>query len=119
MDVLGALNFGNHDHVELVADRRNESKQVIKNPRRIKAVDSSPQLGVTKLGGLGNRDEPVARGFFAVGGDCVFEVSKKHVDLLGDVRHLRSHTFVARIEEMDHPRGAERHVVKRCGCSDG
>ena len=46
VDVLGALDLGDHDHVEAVADLGHGGGEVVERPRRVERVDPGPQLRV-------------------------------------------------------------------------
>ena len=49
VDVLGPLDLGDHDHVELVAGLGDQRGEVVETPRRVEAVDPGPQLGVAEV----------------------------------------------------------------------
>ncbi|CAB4549674.1 unannotated protein [freshwater metagenome] len=72
MNVFWAFDFGNHDDIELVAHFANEHLEVIKNPRRVQAVDSGPELRVSHRNCLCHLHEPLTGGLFCVHGDGVF-----------------------------------------------
>ena len=48
VDVLGPLDLGDHDDVELVADLGDRGDEVVEAPRRVERVDPGPQLGVAE-----------------------------------------------------------------------
>ncbi len=49
VDVLGSLDLGDHDHVELVADLGDGGGEVVETPRRVEAVDPRPELRVAEV----------------------------------------------------------------------
>ena len=111
--------FGHHDHVELVADGRDQREEVVEGPRRVEAVDAGPQLRVAEVDIAADLHQALAGRDLVVGLDRVLEVAEEDVDLGHEIRHLGRHLLVARVEEVDHPRRSERHVVHRLRCADG
>jgi hypothetical protein len=104
VDVLGALNLGDHDDVELVADLGHERREVVERPGAVQRVDPGPELSkVTEIRGLADRDQPGPRCLFVVGLDGVLEVAEKHVDGPHHLGDLGRHLGVARVEEVDDP----------------
>ena len=65
---------------------------------------------VAEVGLLGHLDEALAGGDLVVDRDRVLEVAEQDVGLLGHVRDLGRHLLVRGVEEVDHPRGPERHL---------
>ena len=54
VDVLGAFDLGDHDDVERLRRLRCTSgSEVVEDPRRVEAVDPSPELGVADVDGRG------------------------------------------------------------------
>jgi hypothetical protein len=113
VDVLDALDLRHHDDVELVADLRDEGEQVVQDPGRVEAVDAGPQLAAGEVGRSADPHQAVAGGLLAVGLDGVLEVAEQNVDLADQLRDLGGHPLVARVEEVDHPRRAERDLAQR------
>src|SRR5436305_469626 len=76
MDVLRALDLGDHDHVETVTDLADELCEVVEDPGRLERVDACPQRRVAELH-LG-ADLPQARTgcLLAVDGHRVLEVAE-------------------------------------------
>src|SRR5205823_5555829 len=107
MDVPGSLHLRNHDHLELVADLGDEMHEVVQDPWTVEAVDTRPEGGVAEVRLLCDPDEAIARCHFPVGRDRVLEVAEQNVARPRHVRHLRGHLLVARVEEVDHPRGLD------------
>ena len=118
VDVPRALDLGDHDHVELVADLGDELGEVVEHPGAVEAVDARPELRVAEVDLLADLDQPLARGDLAVGRDRVLEVAEQDVGLLRHVGHLRRHLLVRGVEEMDHPRGLERDLAWRVRRAD-
>ena len=119
VDVPGALDLRDHDHVELVADLGDERGQVVEDPGALERVDAGPELRVAEVDLLGDLDEALAGGDLLVDRDGVLEVAEQDVGLLGHVRDLRRHLLVRGVEEVDHPRGAEGDFEHRIGRADG
>ena len=86
VDVPGAVDLGQHDDVELVADRADDFGHVIERPGRIERVDAGPQAGGAEIGGLGHGDEAVAGGLLGVDRNGVFQIAQHHVDLARPAR---------------------------------
>jgi hypothetical protein len=118
VDVPGALDLGHHDHLELVADLGHQRGQVVEDPGTLERVDPRPQGGLAEVGLPRDPDQALAGGLLAVGGDRVLEVAEQDVGLLDHVGDLGDHLRVRRVEEVDHPRGLDRHLEHRVGCAD-
>ncbi len=119
VDVPGALDLRHHDHVELVADLRDERRQVVEHPGRLERVDACPELRRPEVDLLADGDQAGARGLLVVDRDGILEVAEQDVRLLRDIGQLGPHLLVARVEEVDHPRGWERDLrerVRGAGC---
>ena len=119
MDVPGALDLGQHDDVQLVADLADDLDDVVQHPRAVEAVDAGPQAGGAEIGGLGHLDEALASGFLGIGGNRVLQIAENHVHLLGDIRHLGAHLLQVRRHEMDHALKPHRQLAIWCGRADG
>ena len=50
VDVPGAFDLGDHDDVELVADLRDEPRQIVEHPGAVQAVDAGPELAAAEVG---------------------------------------------------------------------
>ena len=118
VDVPGAFDLRDHDHVELVADLADDGRQVVEEPGAVEAVHPRPELG---------RPKSVSRAIFTSPSRAatLFSTSiassrfaSRMSHLLGDLRHLRRHARIARVEEVDHPRGAEGNLAQRLGRAD-
>ena len=48
VDVLGALDLGDHDHVEPLTDLGDGGGEVVEHPRRVEGVDPRPELRVAR-----------------------------------------------------------------------
>ena len=118
VDVPGALDLREHEDVELVARFRHDGHHVVEEPRTVEAVHPGPELGVAEVVGVRDLDEALAGGRLVRKLDGVLEVAQQDVHLLGDVRNLHGHALVARIEEVDHPRRADRDVDPRVRRAD-
>ena len=57
VDVPGALDLGDHDHVELVADLGDERGQVVEDPGALERVDPGPERGLPEVGLLRRLDQ--------------------------------------------------------------
>ena len=119
VDVLGALDLGDHDDVERRAGFEHGGGEIVEAPGRVERVDPGPELRVTEVGGLGDVYQPRASGFLVRRGHPVFEVGQDHVDRGNDVGQLADHLGVRRREEMDHPRRPKRDLPDRIGRPDG
>ena len=119
VDVLGALDLGDHDDVELVADLGDGGDEVVEAPGGVEGVDAGPELGVLRVPRLADLDEPGAGGLLVGGRHAVLEVAEQDVDRGRDVGDLRHHLRVRSGEEVDHPRRGERDLPHRLGGADG
>jgi hypothetical protein len=119
VDVLGALDLGDHDDVEPVADLGHRRGEVVERPRRVEAVHPGPQLGaappIPRPPGV---EQPGPGGLLVVRPHPVLEVGQQDVDLRGHVRHLGHHLLVGGREEVDHPRRREGDLPHRVGRPD-
>jgi hypothetical protein len=111
IDVPGTVDLGQHDDVELVADRGDQFGDVVQHPWRVQRIDARPEPGRAEIGGLGHRNEAIARRLFGIGGDRVLEVAEHHVDLAGKLRHLGGDLLDVRGDEMDHALEAHRQFA--------
>ena len=118
VDVLGSLDLGDHDHVELVADLGDGGDEVVEHPRRVERVDAGPELGVGVVPRLADLDEAGAGVVLLGRRDGVLEVGQQHVDGRRDVRHLGDHLRVVGRQEVDDPRRPERDLAHRLGRAD-
>ncbi len=118
VDVPGALDLRDHDHVELVADLGDERRQVVEHPGALERVDPGPQLRVAEVDLVGDLDQALAGGDLVVDRDRVLEVAQQDVGLLGHVGDLGRHLLVRGVEEVDHPRGREGHLGDGLGGAD-
>ncbi len=119
VDVLGALDLGDHDHVELVADLGDQGGQVVERPRGVERVDPGPELGGPEVDLLADLDQTGTCGLLVLRLDGVLEVAQEHVGLADHVRDLAGHLRVARVEEVDRPRRAGGDLAEGLGGSDG
>ena len=113
MDVPGALDLGQHDDVELVADRGDDLGDVVERPGRVERVDARPQAGRAEIGRLGHGDEALARRLLGIGRDRVLEIAEHDVDLPGELRHLGGDLLDMRRHEMDHALELDRQLAQR------
>ncbi len=119
VDVPGAIDLGQHDDVELVADGADDCRHVIQRPGRIERVDAGPQAGRAEIGGLGHGDEAVAGGLLGVDRDGVFQIAQHHVDLGDQLGDLGADFLHVRRHEMDHALEPHRQVAHGGGRADG
>ncbi len=119
VDVFGALDLGDHDDVELVADLGDQGGEVVERPRGVERVHTGPELCGAHVDGLADLDEPGACCLFVGGGHAVFEVAEEDVDLRCDVGDLRDHLLVRRREEVNHSRRGEWDLTDRSRGTDG
>ena len=119
VDVLGALDLRDHDHVELLAHLGDGGDEVVEAPRRVEAVDPRPELRVGRAPRLAHLHEPGAGGLLVRRGHAVLEVAQEDVDGGRDVGDLRHHLRVRAREEVDDPRRLERDLAHRLGRADG
>ena len=113
VDVPGAFDLGQHDDVELVADRGDDLGDVVERPGRVERVDARPQAGRAEIGRLGHGDEALARRLLGVGRDRVLQIAEHHVDLPGELRHLGGDLLDMRRHEMDHALELDRQLAQR------
>ena len=119
VDVLGAFDLRDHDHVEGLTGFEDGGGQVVEAPRRVEAVDPGPELRVAEIDRVGDLDEAGSCRFLLIGGHAVFEVREQDVNGGRDVGHLRAHLLVGGREEVDHPAGRERDLAHGFGGPDG
>ena len=113
VDVPRPLDLGQHDDVELVADRADDLDDVVEHPGRIERVDARPQAGRAEVVRLRHRDEARARRLLGVGRDRVLEIAEHHVDLRDQLRHLGAQLLDVRRHEMDHALELDRQLAQR------
>jgi hypothetical protein len=118
VNVPGARDRGNHDDVEPVADLAHEAGQVVENPGAVEAVDTGPELTAAEVGVLGDFDQALASRHLVVDLDRIFQIAEHDVAFLREIRCLGHHLLVARVKEMDHPRGPEGDLARRIGCAN-
>ena len=119
VDVLGALDLRDHDHVERLAGFEHGGGEVVEPPWRVEAVHPGPELGLAEVDGVRHLDEAGTGGFLLVGRDTIFEVGEQDVDRRCDVGNLRPHLLVGGREEVDHPARRERDLANGLGSTDG
>ena len=119
VDVPGAVDLGQHDDVELVADGADDLGDVIERPGRIERVDAGPQARRAEIGGLGHGDEAVARRLLGVDWNGVFQIAQHHVDLGHQLGDLGADLLHVRRHEMDHALEPHRQFAQRGGRADG
>src|SRR5713101_7611702 len=49
MDVPGAIDLWDHDHVELMSDGAYDLDHVVEHPRRVERIDARPQAGCAEI----------------------------------------------------------------------
>ena len=89
----------------------DHAQHVVEEPRAVERVDARPELGRAEVHLVRDLHQPFARRDLVLDLDRVLEVREQDVHLLRDVRDLRRHARVRRIEEVDHARRAHRDVV--------
>ena len=119
VDVFGPLDLRHHDDIELVACLRHQRREVIESPRRIEAVDPSPQLSVAHLERAGDADEAGPSGLLVGHGNRIFEIAEKYVDRGDDVRQLGDDLVDVRREEVNDATGPERNLPQRRRSTNG
>jgi hypothetical protein len=119
VDVLGALDLGDHHHVELVADRLDDLREVVEGPRAVEAVDARPQLRRAEVVRAPHLDQPAPRRDLLGCGNRVLEVAEQDVDLRDDLTDSLAHALVLRREEVDHPRRPHGDLARRVRRADG
>ena len=119
MDVPGALDLGQHDHIELVADGGDDLDDVVERPGRIERIDAGPQSGRAVVVRRAHLDEAAPRRFLGVGRNGVLQIAENDVDLTDEIRNLLAQLLQVRRHEMDHAFEPDRQVAQRCGRPDG
>src|SRR5437868_6605165 len=66
VDVPGALDLRDHDHLELVPDLGDERRQVVQHPWGLERVHARPERGLAEVDLLAHLHEALARGLLAV-----------------------------------------------------
>jgi hypothetical protein len=118
MDIPGALDLGQHDHVELGADRGHDLDDVVQAPWRVERVDPGPQAGGAEVMRLRHRDEAGARRELGVRRHRVLEIAEHDVDLGDQLAHLGAHLLDMRRHEVDHALKPDRQFAQRRGRAD-
>ena len=81
----GALDLGDHDHLDLVPDLADDLGQVVEQVGRGELVDARPQRRVAEVHLPADLDQPGARGLLLFKRDRVLEVAEQDVHLRRDV----------------------------------
>ena len=119
VDVPGALDLGDHDHVELVADLGHELGEVVEHPGALERVDPGPQRRVAEVGLLGGAGSgPRARPPCLSTGTASSRLPSRMSVCLAMSGALADHLLVREVEEVDHPRGLQRDLAQRLGGVD-
>ncbi len=113
MDVPRALDFGQHDHIELLPDGGDDLTNVVEHPRRIERVDPGPQAGLAVVATLRHGYEAASRSLLGVGRDRILQVAEHHVDLMHQFRHFGADLLDMRRDKVDHPLEPQRQVTHR------
>ncbi len=71
------------------------------------------------VAGLRHGNEALARRFFRVGGNGIFEVAEHHIDLCNKLGNLGAHFLDMRRHEMDHALQPQRQLAQRRRRADG
>src|SRR5580658_5212268 len=119
VDVPGALDLGQHDDIELVADGGDDLGDVVERPRRIERVDARPQSGRAVVVGAAHLDEAAPRRLLGVGRNGVLQIAEHDVDLADEVRNLGAQLLQVRRDEMDHALEPHRQLAQRRRRPDG
>ena len=96
VDVPGAFDLRQHDHIELGAGGRHDLQDVVERPGRVERVDAGPQPGLAVVVGPGHRDETAPRRRLGVGGNGVLEVAEHDVDLRDQIAAASANLVVVR-----------------------
>ena len=118
MDVFGAFDLRDHDHIELVSDGGDQSDDVIEAPRRIEAVDSRPQLGVAHVNRVGYLDETRPGSCLVGHRDGIFEVAEQDVDGRDHLGQFGDDLVDVWREEVDDTTRSEGDVAHRLRGTD-
>ena len=100
VDVPVAFNLGHHQHVELVTNSAHNSGHIIEEPRAIQCVYASPKPGIGEVILSGNANESCAGRIFSFGRNCIFQITKQHIDVGDDGCGLCTDLFVVRRQKM-------------------
>ena len=120
VDVPGALDLRDHDHVELVADLGDAASVMSSRTHGLSSELTRVQSAVSPRSiSLPTLTRPSRAASLLSTGDRVLEVAEHDVRLRGDVGQLADDLLVRRVEEVDHPRGRERDLEHRVGRADG
>ena len=110
VDVPSPLNFWQHDNVDFVAHLGHDACDVVEEPRAIEAIDTRPQLGITKVIVTCYVDKAITCRFFVFDCDRVLKVAQQDINFFCDARGLLHHARITGIKEMNHARGPNRYV---------
>ena len=119
VDVPRALDLGDHDHLEAVADLGHQRRDVVERPRRLERVDAGPQRRAAEVHLLAHAHEAGPRRLLVLDRDGVLEVAEEDIGLRGQVGQLADDLLVGGVEEVDHPRRRDRDLERRIGGADG
>ncbi len=113
MDVPGAVDLGQHDDVELVADPGDDLQHVIQRPGAVQRIDAGPQRGGAEIGRRRHLDEAAPSGLLGVGRNRIFKIAEQHVHLGRDIGGAGADLLDMGRDEMDHPLQPHRLVTMR------
>ncbi len=119
VDIPHPLDLRQHDHIELVADRRHNLSHVIQRPRAVQAVDPRPEARRAEIVCLAQFDEPGPRRLLGIGRNGILQVAQHHIDVLDQIGHLGPHFLDMRRHKMDHPLKSHRQFRQRFRCANG
>ena len=119
MNVPVAFHLRQHDHIDLVADFRDDLRHIVEHPRAVQRIDARPQARLAEIMRLGRLDEALARRFLGVSGNGVFQIAQQHVALGDHIADFRPDLLIVSRKEMDHPLQRHRQFAIRIRRADG
>src|SRR5919108_653347 len=119
VDVPGALDLRDHDHLDAVSDLGDDPRQIVQDPWALEGVHPRPEGGLAEVHLAADRDQALACRLLAVERHGVLEVAEEDVDGRRDLGRLRDHLLVREVKEVDHPRGLEGDLAERLRRPDG
>ena len=120
VDVPGALDLGQHDDVELVADRGDDLGDVVERPGRVERVDARPQAGRRRSRSpCAIAMKPARAASLASAGMASSRLPSTTSTWRDQLGHLGAHLLDVRRHEMDHALEPHRQFAQRRGRADG
>ena len=113
MDVPCPFHFRQHNHIEIIANRFDNLRHIVEDPRAIQGIDADPQSGVAEIRAACDFNETGPRRLFGIDRNAIFQISTQDVDLLGGRGNLGTNLLDVRRKEMNHTLGPHGQFSER------